>query len=119
MLQLTYLNICILSVYRALTGNFKLFLNYLHTSLKLLYKTDMDFIVCGDMNTDYLTDSYNKKQLDTMLFPITLLIQCSFPPELKIILIQLLIISSMMSLNLVIIQSSPFTMTYLITMHKS
>ena len=27
----------------------------------------MHFIVCGDMNTDYLIDSYNKKQLDTTL----------------------------------------------------
>jgi hypothetical protein len=61
MLQLTYLNMCILSIYRAPTGNFKLFLNQLDTLLKSLYKTNINFIVYGDMNTDYLIDRYIKK----------------------------------------------------------
>jgi len=83
MLQLTYLNIHILSIYRALTGDFKLFLNQLDTLLESLYKTNMNFIVCGDRNTDYLIDSYNKKQLDIMLLSYNLPNTVQFPTRIQ------------------------------------
>jgi len=82
-LQLSYLNIHILSIYRALTGDFKLFLNQLDTLLKSLYKTDIEFIVCGDMNTDYLIDSYNKKQLNTTLLSYNLTNTVQFPTRIQ------------------------------------
>jgi len=83
MLQLTYLNIHILSIHRTLTGNFKLFLNQLDTLLKSLYKTNMNVTVCGDMNTDYLRDSYNKKQLDTTFLSYNLTNTVQFPTRIQ------------------------------------
>jgi len=54
-----------------------------------------------------------------MLLSYNLINTMQFPTRIKKILKQLLIISSMMSLNLVTIWTSPFTLTYLIMMHKS
>ena len=48
-----------MAVYRAPTENFNLFLNRLDDILKTLHKVDTQFIICGDINIDYLTD--NKK----------------------------------------------------------
>jgi hypothetical protein len=43
----------------------------------------MEFIVCGDMNTDYLIDSYNKKQLDTTLLSYSLTNTAQFPTRIQ------------------------------------
>lgn len=83
MLQLTYLNIGILAIYRAPTDNFKLFLNETDTLLKSLDKTDMDFNVCGDMNIGYLIDCFNKKQLDTMLLSYNLVCTVQLPTRIQ------------------------------------
>jgi len=119
MLQLTYWNIHILSIYRALTGNFKLFLNQLNTLLKSLYNTDVDFIVSGHMNTDYLIDSYNKKQLDTMFLSYNLTNTVQFPTRIQN--------NSKTATDNIFINVTkfgnytvqPLYMNYLIMMHKS
>jgi hypothetical protein len=66
-LQLTYLNIWILSISRAPLVILK------YSILKSLNETHVNFTVCGDMNIDYLIDSSNKKQLDTMLLSYNLI----------------------------------------------
>jgi len=58
-LKSTFSNVCVMAVYRAPTENFNLFLNRLDDILKTLHKVDTQFIICGDINIDYLTD--NKK----------------------------------------------------------
>jgi len=50
-----------MAVYRAPTGNFNLFLNRLGGIIKTFYNVDSKHIMCGDINTDYLTDSDKKK----------------------------------------------------------
>ena len=51
----------ILSMYRAPTGDFNQFLKKLDT-LKYLIKPKTEFLLCGDINTDYLLDSNRKKK---------------------------------------------------------
>ena len=50
----------IMVVYRAHTGNFNLFLNRLDDSIKLIYRANLNLILCGDINIDYLTDNDRK-----------------------------------------------------------
>ena len=60
-LKSTFFNVCITAVYRASNGNFNLFLNRLDDIIKTLYKANLQFIICGDINIDYLTDNDKKK----------------------------------------------------------
>jgi hypothetical protein len=55
-LKSTFFDACIMAINRAPTGNFNLFLDRLDDIIKAHYKGDLKLIVCGDMNTDYLTD---------------------------------------------------------------
>ena len=102
-----------------LTGNFKLFLNQLNTLLKSLYNTDVDFIVCGHMNTDYLIDSYNKKQLDTMFLSYNLTNTVQFPTRIQNNSKTAIdnIFSDITKFSNYTVQ--PIYMTYLIMMHRS
>jgi hypothetical protein len=60
-LDSTLFNICVILNYRAPSGNINLFLNELDRILKSLYKADLKFIICGDIN--YITDSDEQKSL--------------------------------------------------------
>jgi exonuclease III len=59
-LQFPFGNICILSIYRAPSGNFSYFLNGLDAILKSLYNTNLEFIICGDINVNYLVHNNRK-----------------------------------------------------------
>jgi exonuclease III len=65
-LQLTALNIYVVTVYRAPCGNFNSFLNGLVSIIKSLHKAELKLIICGDINIDYLIDNERKKQLDAV-----------------------------------------------------
>jgi len=75
----TFFNVCIMAVYRAPTGNFNLFLNRLDDITKTLYKIDLQLIICGDINMDYLTDNDKKRQFDTVLLTYNLSATVYFP----------------------------------------
>ena len=60
-LQTTYTRLHIMVVYRAPTGDFNLFLNRLDDSIKSIYKTKSNLMICGDINTDYLSENNRKK----------------------------------------------------------
>jgi len=66
-----------MAVYRAPTENFNLFLNRMDDIIKTLDKVDLQLIICGDVNIDYLTD--NKRQLDTVLLTYNLSAIVYFP----------------------------------------
>ena len=72
-------NICIMAVYRAPTGNFNLFLNRLDDIIKTLHKVDLQLIICGDINIDYLTDNNKKRQLDAVFLTYNLSTTVYFP----------------------------------------
>jgi len=61
-LSVNSLNICILSVYRAPTGNFAHFFDKLEMILNLLYSYNTQLIICGAINVNYLVAN-NKKSL--------------------------------------------------------
>ena len=61
------LNICVLTLYRAPSGNFGSFLLKFDTILQSLYTPKLHFIICGDINISYLNESENKNQLDNLL----------------------------------------------------
>jgi exonuclease III len=52
----------IISLYRAPSGDFNQFLKRLDTTLKYLYNPKYEFIICGDINIDYLNENNQKKQ---------------------------------------------------------
>jgi exonuclease III len=56
-LELTALNIYVVTVYRAPCGNFNLFLTGLDSTIKSHYKVELKLIICGDINIDYRTDN--------------------------------------------------------------
>lgn len=53
-------------VYRAPTGNFNPFLNRLDDSIKSIYRTNSNLILCGDINIDYLTENDKKRRLNSV-----------------------------------------------------
>jgi len=61
-----------MAVYRAPTGNFNLFLNRLDDIIKTFYKADLQFIICCDIDIDYLTDNDKKRQFDAVLLTYNL-----------------------------------------------
>jgi len=63
-------------IYRAPTGDFNQFIKKLDDTLKYLYKPKAEFLLCGEINADYLHDSSRKKYLSSLLTTcITYLIQ--------------------------------------------
>ena len=56
-LKLTNSNICVLSLYRAPSGEFNQLLDKLDGLLKALYLPNSGYIICGDFNINYLTDN--------------------------------------------------------------
>jgi exonuclease III len=57
----------IFSIYRAPAGNFEYFLEKLDYILNLHYRHNLEFIICGDTNVNYLETSSRKTQLVNML----------------------------------------------------
>ena len=51
----------VLSIYGAPTGDFNQFFKKLDDTLKYLCKPKTEFLICGDINTDYLLESSRKK----------------------------------------------------------
>ena len=75
----TSLSLYIMVVYRAPTGNFSLFLNRLDESIRSIYRANLNLILCGDINIDYLTKNDRKRQLDSMLLTYNLTTIVTFP----------------------------------------
>jgi exonuclease III len=59
--------IIILCLYRAASGNFGYFLNTMDKILNSLHKPKTEFIVCGEININYMEMSNNRKSLDNLL----------------------------------------------------
>jgi hypothetical protein len=81
-----YLNskrICIIALYRAPSGNFDMFVKMLDNILKYLYTPILDFIICGDININYLVHSARKSQLEALLKTYNLVSVVNFPTRIQ------------------------------------
>jgi len=71
--------VIILCIYRAPCGNNECFLNKLETILNSLHKHNSEFIICGNININYLESNNKKNQLDNLLGTYNLTDTISFP----------------------------------------
>lgn len=69
----------IITIYRAPSGNFDLFITKLDTILRKLHTVTTEFIICGDINIDYLVDSNRKSRLEALLKTYNLTSVVNFP----------------------------------------
>jgi hypothetical protein len=75
----TFLNICILVIYRSPTGNFNTFVTQLDKILQKVCTIKSNPIICGDVNANYLQESDKKSQLDALLKSYNLFSIVKFP----------------------------------------
>jgi len=75
--------VCIITIYRAPSGNFDLFLSKLDAVLRNLYTVTLEYILCDDINIDYLTDSDRKSRLDALLTTYNLTSIVNFPTRIQ------------------------------------
>jgi exonuclease III len=81
-----YLNsrrICIIAIYRAPSGNFDFFINKLDIILKKLFKANAEFIICGDININFLVESGRKHQLAALLKTYNLMSRVNFLTRIR------------------------------------
>jgi exonuclease III len=60
-------NIIILNLYKAPSGDVNEFLRGLDATLKYLYNPKFEFIICGDININYLNENNEKKEVNYLL----------------------------------------------------
>jgi len=75
--------LCILCVYRPPTGNFSYFLSSLESILNQLYTNSINITICGDININYLDNTNNKLQLDSLLASYDLYSTVDFPTRIN------------------------------------
>jgi exonuclease III len=77
-LPATYIYIII--IYRSPTGNFATFIKRIDTILNQLYKPNIEIMICGDINVNYLDEKCNKRQqLDALFATYNLISMVLFP----------------------------------------
>jgi exonuclease III len=72
----------IFGIYTAPTGNFEYFLKKLDHILNSYYRHNLEFIICGDINVNYLETSSKKTQLVDMLNTYNLRGTVCFPTRI-------------------------------------
>jgi hypothetical protein len=70
---------CISMILRSPPSHFHIFVNKSETIIKNLYKLDIQIIIYGDINTNYLAESNKKNQFNTMLHSCNLHSVVYFP----------------------------------------
>jgi len=69
-ININSLTMCIITLYRAPSGNFTYFLQRLDKVLKFLHTPSTRLIICDYLNINYLVDNALKRQLDNLLLCI-------------------------------------------------
>jgi exonuclease III len=67
-LSVNSLNICILSIYRAASGNYALFLDKVEMIPNQIHNNNTPLIICGDININHLDENNNNKKKHFGLF---------------------------------------------------
>jgi hypothetical protein len=57
-MNLNKLNIIIIAIYRSPTGDFNYIWEKLDATLNQLYNIRIDFVICGDINVNYLDNCH-------------------------------------------------------------
>jgi hypothetical protein len=73
---------CIISVYRSPPGSFPYLISTLDSVLNKLYSLSSNLILCGDININYLCNSTNKFQSDSLLASYSLFNIVDFPTRI-------------------------------------
>jgi hypothetical protein len=81
-LKLNKKNVTIFCVYGAPLGNFDYFLNKLDNILNCLHNHKTEFVICGDININYLETNNKKKKLDNLLGTYNLIGTIYFPTRI-------------------------------------
>jgi hypothetical protein len=76
-------NLIILSLYRAPSGDFQQFLRGFYDILKHLYNPKNEFLICGDINIDYLNQNNWKKQINSLLTTYNLKYTANFATRIQ------------------------------------
>jgi hypothetical protein len=77
-LNVTPIQLFILAVYRSSSGKFTNFLKNLDSVLNTWYNNKTIFIICGDININYLENRKKRQQLDALLQTYNLIGTVSF-----------------------------------------
>ena len=75
--------ICIITIYRSSTGTFQSFIKRSGNIINKIYKSGVHLIICGDINTTYLTESKEKHELNNILHSYNLISVINFPTRIK------------------------------------
>ena len=78
-LNINSIKLIILAIYRSPTGNFNNFLKNLDSVLNTWYCNKTEFVICGDININYLENCKKRQQLDALLQTYNLIGTVSFP----------------------------------------
>jgi len=78
-LKITPIQLIILANYRPPSGNFTNFLKNLDSILNTWYSNKIEFVICGDININYLENCKKRQQLDALLQTYNLIGTVLFP----------------------------------------
>ena len=78
-LQKPPIQLIILAIYRSPSGNFTTFLKNLDSILSTWYSNKIEFVICGDININYLGNCKKRHQLDALLQTYNIIGTVSFP----------------------------------------
>jgi len=82
-LNINPLTLCILTIYRAPSGNFAYFLQNLDNVLKTLYTPSTHLVICGDLNINYLVENEQKRHFENLLLMYNLTGIVDFPTRIS------------------------------------
>jgi len=78
-LKISPIQLIILAIYRSPSGNFTNFLKNLDSILNTWHTSKVEFVICGDININYLENCNKRQQLDELLQTYNLIGTVSFP----------------------------------------
>jgi exonuclease III len=78
-LNINSTKLIILAIYRSPSGNYNNFLKNLDNVLNTWYSNKFEFVICGDINVNYLENCKKRSQLDALLQTYNLTGTVTFP----------------------------------------
>jgi len=82
-LHLLSYEICIITIYGSLSGNFQYFIDNLEKILSMIYSNTIQIIICGYININYLIASTYKQSLDSLLASYGICSTVQFPTRIQ------------------------------------